>query len=409
MTQPKLDLIITLPFYNEEKSLPLLLESLLKSSKGILNYGLVLINHLSTDNSLQIIESYRSKFCQVHVVDEDYPIHCGGVPRNRGIKYSISLAESLDYDVPIATIDCDTEVSPEFGQEIIDHITSYDIIVFPERYKQNCLLEWVGLQANQDTAAQALIGVNWLRYQVLWSLIFSGITETRGPGGYAMLPSTFKRLGHKQPVDANNLPVTGENNRLGILANNFGLKVYASPYLTLVDPRREISSLGSNATKGYGLNKDRAEIFKLARSSGSYPSLSTQEWEEYLKKGIWRTVRMVLIRAICYRHLEALRDWMIYGIWQKIIDLTDSYIKDNPPTTEELEVVGSAYYTTMFDHITQSLNQEEQSSFIQFIKSSLPVSSDLINWSKNNSLILPPQNGLINDLTQKYEHCYSGN
>jgi cellulose synthase/poly-beta-1,6-N-acetylglucosamine synthase-like glycosyltransferase len=249
------DLIIVIPFFNEAKRLPALLQSLYTSaSKFCLKYHLILVNHNSTDNSIEILDHFKNYFYKISIEYEDFPIHCGGKPRSRGLTQAVKLVNLLyrDKKIPIATVDADVIVSIFFGKETIDQLKSgYDIVVFCERYNQKELLDYIfTYQKNQKLSLRSFIGMNWFRYQILWALILFGIKETRG-SGYAMLSSTLQKLKHFQPLDIKGEPITGENNRLGIIANSKALKVYASPYYSQLHPRRELESCLDVETKEY--------------------------------------------------------------------------------------------------------------------------------------------------------------
>ncbi len=396
----KCDIFIVIPFFNEQARLPEILDSILESAKDKFKVHVVLVNHQSTDNSVEIAKRYSSNFFKFQIIEETIPIPCGGQPRNTGLKEAIKQAEEFydDNSIPIATLDADVIVSINFIPEIIEKLnTGFDIVSFSERYNPKELVDFVDSQLQKDLSIRYFIGLNWIRYQVLWGLIDAGVKETRGPGGYAMRASTLKDLGHKQPFDANGQPVTGENNRLGIIANRKKLKVYCSNYYSQVHPRREIVSCTNITQKGYSKNKDNAEVFKLAREVESYPILSEEQLSNYLINGIKRTIRMVLIRAVAYDKLDDINHWFTHPIWHQLIAQSKEFVKQNHPTEETLEVIGNGFYNDLFSSVVSQIGDSEFEGFVDFIIHKIPNNQVLINWIKDNSLIIDPDPEFINN------------
>lgn len=395
----KCDIFIVIPFFNEHARLPEILDSILESAKDKLKVHAVLVNHRSTDNSVEIAKRYSNKFFNFQIIEETIPIPCGGQPRNSGLKEAIKLAEDLysDNSIPIATLDADVIVSINFIPEIIEKLNnSFDIVTFSERYNSKELVNFVDSQLQKELSIRNLIGLNWIRYQVLWGLIEAGAKETRGPGGYAMRASTLKELGHKQPFDTNGQPITGENNRLGIIANRKKLKVYCSNFYSQVHPRREIVSCTNITQKGYSKNKDNAEVFKLAREVESYPVLSEEQLSNYLINGIKRTIRMVLIRAIAYSKLDDINHWFANPVWTQLITQSKEFVKQNHPTEETLEITGNGFYNELFSFVVSQVGDKKFEDFVDFIANKIPDNQKLGQWIKDSSLTINPDPEFIN-------------
>lgn len=395
----KCDIFIVIPFFNEQARLPEILDSLIESASNKFKVHAVLVNHRSTDNSVEIAQRYSDKFFKFTLIEETIPVPCGGQPRNTGLKEAIKLAEELynDNSIPIATLDADVIVSINFVPEIIEKLNAgFDIVSFSERYNSRELINFVDSQIQKELSIRNFIGLNWIRYQVLWGLIKAGIRETRGPGGYAMRASTLKELGHKQPFDTNGQPVTGENNRLGIIANRKKLKVYCSDYYSQVHPRREIVSCTNITQKGYSKNKDNAEVFKLAREVESNPILSEEQLNNYLISGIKRTIRMVLIRAVAYDKLNDINHWFIHPVWHQLIAHSQEFVKQSHPTEEVLEVIGNGFYNDLFSFVVSQVEDKSFEDFVNFIANKIPDSQKLVNWIKDSSLIIDPDPEFIN-------------
>lgn len=394
----KCDIVVVVPFFNEQQRLLEILDSIAISAGNKFKVHLVMVNHQSTDDSVKIVKEFSSQFFKLDIIEENFPIHCGGQPRSTGIKKAIELAENyyLDDLIPIATLDADVIVSINFISEIIDKLNNgYEIVSFCERYNSTEFLKFINTQKNIDLAIKSFVGLNWLRYQILWGLISSGIKETRGPGGYAMRAKTLKRLEHKQPFDFEGQPVTGENNRLGIIAHRNKLNVYSSPYYSQVHPRREIVSCNNISQKGYSKNNRNAEVFKLARELDNYPILTEDQILNYLTSGIKRAIRMILIRAVAYDKLNATKKWFDHPVWHQIIELSIQYVDQHKPSKEILEVVGSGFYNDMFNFVVSKIDDAEFENFIKYMENKIPDTADLNVWINDQSLIINPDKTFI--------------
>ena len=211
-----------------------------------------------------------------------------------------------------------------------------------------------------------------------------------------MKANTLKELGHKQPFDANGQPVTGENNRLGIIANRKNLKVYCSNYYSQVHPRREIVSCTNITQKGYSNNKDNAEVFKLAREVKNYPILSEEQLDNYLTNGIKRAIRMVLIRAVAYDKLNDINHWFIHPVWHQLITQSQEFVKQSHPTEEVLEVIGNGFYNDLFSFVVSQVEEKYLEEFVNFIANKIPNTQKLVDWIKDGSLTIDPDPEFIN-------------
>lgn len=396
----KCDIIIVIPFFNEENRLPEILGSIENSAINKYKVHMVMVNHRSTDNSVSTVNKYADKFYKLDIIEENYPIHCGGQPRSTGIKEAIRLAEKYyqDDSIPVATLDADVIVSKNFIPEIINKLgEGFDVVSFCERYNSRELFNFIEKQINQDSCTRSFVGMNWMRYQVLWGLINIEIKETRGPGGYAMKAGTLKKLNHKQPFDKDGKPITGENNRLGILASRKKLKVYSSPYFSQVHPRREIRSCTNINQKGYEKYRENAEVFKLAREQVDYPILTGEQVENYLTNGIKRTVRMVVIRAVAYQKLNKIKGWFGQPVWRKIIRLAQQYVSRMKPSPKVLEVIGNGFYNEMFESIDEKIGKDKWESLITYLEKKIPKTKKLKNWANDSSFIIKPDRGFISN------------
>lgn len=407
------DLIIAVPFFNEEARLKGFLDSIFISQKSQ-KVLLVMANHQSSDKSVEVASLYKDKFAKLEILEETSPLKCGGIPRHTALEAAINVADTYQttygLEIPIATIDCDVKVSDSFISDIIRFLNyGYDVVTFPERYDESELLKWAESQDQQtiNQATRALIGLNYIRYDFLWALILSGIIETRGPGGYAMFAKTWKKLDHKQPLDQGGNPVTGENNQLGIRANRLGLKVISSVHHNIVHPRREFKSALGGQTKGYSTSSSGSEIFALARETVEMPILSESEWVNYLTTGIKRAIRMVLIRAVAFDKVDQLEWWFKSNYtWKKLLDTVNDLIIDKKYERKELDIVGSWVYKEIFREAELSLDDNEMLSLVGQIDSGIPTINELRQWANDGRTILPPSDKIITSLESKFREYY---
>jgi len=115
----KFNLSIVIPVYNAEKVINKCLDSLI-SQKTDYEYQIILVNDGSTDNSLNIIKDYESKYKNVFVIDQSN----GGasIARNRGIR-----SASGDY---IGFVDSDDWVTEDYIEKLLNRAykTNADIV-----------------------------------------------------------------------------------------------------------------------------------------------------------------------------------------------------------------------------------------------------------------------------------------
>lgn len=115
----KFNLSIVIPVYNAEKVIKKCLDSLI-SQKTDYKYQIILVNDGSTDNSLNIIKDYESKYKNVFVIDQSN----GGasIARNRGIR-----SASGDY---IGFVDSDDWVTEDYIEKLLSraYATNADIV-----------------------------------------------------------------------------------------------------------------------------------------------------------------------------------------------------------------------------------------------------------------------------------------
>ncbi len=407
-------IFIIVPAYNEERYIGFILKSLLDAgSYGNFSLNLVLVNHRSEDKTVEVGLRYKNGFDSFKVIEENSKLRCGGQPRNTGFKYVLNLLDSelgnSKDNAIISTVDADVFVHKMFFQEIVSAINrNFELVSFCERNNPTELIKWVNSQKSRKSSLMLIVGSAWIRFQVVWSLTLSGIKETRGSGGYAMHVQTFKKIGHFQPFDDEGNPVTGENNRFGIVANRMGINHYVSPFVSLASIRREIFFLGKkDENKGYKLNNNKSEVFSLAREEFPGELDLDKNNDEYLKMVLRRMIRMILIRGIAFNKLENLYWLWDLPVWAEIIGLAESFIKLRSIKQRDLEIIGHGIYNEMFDYVSKNLPRRELDSFFEYLVSLIPDSRYLDQWINQSKEIILPDNFLIKGLREKFLQTYS--
>lgn len=385
------DVVIVIPFFDEQELIERLLDSLARN-KGAERSLLIGVDHKSSDRSVEIMQAFSRRFAQILIVGERSDIRCGGVPRSKGFKRALEIVKNKSV-VPIATIDADSTVSPHFISEIIKMVPyQADVLGFPVRHNQMILQQWAASQRTslqRKTVHHALIGLDFIKYQLAYTLALHGAVETRGPAGYAISSAVLRKLRHVQPLNSLGQPVTGENNQLGIRAHREGYRLKMSQYVNSVSPRREFFTLNSSQEKKYGKDSSGAEIFTLARGS-DFPQLSTRRWELYLRNGVRQSVAALLTRAYAYGILEKFYYVFDDSHWEEIINIYQNIASSHKPTRRERDILGSAIYKKNFGRVVRTIKPKKFNLFCQRIEEMIPPEPSLMRWSQSRKLMIKP-------------------
>lgn len=385
-------IILVVPIYNEASHLDVLLESLRSCGSYTKKTCFVAIDHGSTDLSRDIIMSYAGLFRECHILNEPSSIRSVGIPRSRGFKFGLSIANRMSNDSKtncvIASIDCDSRVSSEFLGEIGLSVPKLcDVLVFPSKSDPIILQNWATIQTNdaKDIAIRSLFGLEWLKFHLHSALMKSGAFETRAPGGYAMTPLVLEKLKHEQPLDDSGMPISGESNRLGIMAHRLSLRMKSSPYVTLNHPRREIQAALSAETKGNHLNTRGDEIFIVQRSAQTLPLLEPNEWKKYLEGGTRRAIAMFLMRTISYGCFNLVEPFFSeHPTWKELLSCSEEYFVQCNPPLEETAVIGSAIFRRIINHATKTVGIEAFKHFVDHVIAQIPENSHLLFWGPSS-------------------------
>ncbi|SFL66527.1 Glycosyltransferases involved in cell wall biogenesis [Methanobrevibacter olleyae] len=126
---------VVIPLHNGEKYLRECLDSLVNQTLGIENIEVILVDDLSTDNSVEIINEYTSKYPSIKLIQHTTNLGCGPA-RNTGLDHTHS-----DY---ITYLDCDDYISSnayERALEIFKNDDDIDLVIYKwEEFNENGLL-----------------------------------------------------------------------------------------------------------------------------------------------------------------------------------------------------------------------------------------------------------------------------
>ena len=118
MRQEQIYLSIIIPIYNTAKYLPACLDSILKQTND--EVEIICINDGSTDSSLKILEKYKAKSNNFHIINQE----------NKGIGYSRNKGLSIAKGKYILFIDSDDWVNENLLSTIFDYTKKTDCDIF---------------------------------------------------------------------------------------------------------------------------------------------------------------------------------------------------------------------------------------------------------------------------------------
>lgn len=384
-------MFLVVPFRTEEAFLPALMRSLAVNHCDLGRVGLIGVDHNSTDQSACIFRQLSSEFGYSEVIDEDYAVPCVGVPRKRGLDaahHYATLPTRTDPHVAIGSVDCDAVVNEHFLSDALGFASAGQsgLLVYPSRHVQQPLID---IATAQDSSARALalrvvLGTEWLKFQLRELLYSIGANETRGSSGYFLAPRTYEALGgHRQPFNEEGQPISGESNRLGIMAAALGIPARVSRYLTLTSPRRFVKAILQNSgVQGYLRDRNNAKLYTPSEALETMPRLTSSQWAGFYRTAILGALGMLLTRAVCYhqtQHLRALFPESL--VWPRLVQGFCSYFNTRA-ADQDCPPVGSGCFQDAFETALDQVTSREIESLTEFVDSRIPPDHRLMAWSR---------------------------
>lgn len=382
--------ILVVPFHNEALNIPTFISSL-RRNRDIDQLYLLGVDHNSTDNSVQVLHNATNDIGTVGIIKETSTVASAGIPRSKGISLGASFAENerrSGRKIIIGSIDIDTKVSPDFLSEAERFLGGKeDFLVFPTRNDQNILLQCTQSQDNeaQKESMRALIGIEWLKFQLRGFLLKSGAIETRGSGGYFFtLEGYNKAQGHHQVFSREGTMITGESNAIGIRARRNKASMEISNSVQTASPRRLLSSI----TKGldeYSESK-AGKSFIRTENTDQLPILSSDEWKKYFDKILYGALRTFVIKAIAYDVADDVKRFFPQtSSISHLIDTCVNLYRHTDFQFDERDAIGSAPYLEMFSKAVATLGNERFNEVLDMLTFSIPKTEQLQEWAQADS------------------------
>lgn len=388
-------IVLVLPFYNEEQAIGTFIDSLRSNFTSPEKLYLLGVNHRSNDNSERVLKKLTRDYTTTAIIHESRNIASVGIPRQAGIKTALELANrNSQQKLVIGSIDADSIVSPYFLEEANKFLENHqDFLIFPTRNNQNQFFECI--QKQHDAAAsgwaiRTLIGIDWLKYQFRALLLRNGAVETRGSGGYFFtLEGYTKAQGHRPVYSADGTIVTGESNAIGIRAKRHGATVAVSPYLNIANPRRIFKSL-TTSDQGYALTAS-GKTYEAVRNNQEFPFLQSQEWESHYQALMHGAIRTFVIKAIASEIVPKLQSILLIPELYELIEAMFSiYQRTVFVSDDEKDAIGSKTYISLFEQAYERIGTDKQFSIINQVNLSIPDNNELLSWARDTSSIIHP-------------------
>lgn len=387
------EVILVIPFYNEEQILPGFIQSLRTNPTPADKIYIIGVNHRSKDNSEQALVRASSGYGTIAIVREEQEIASVGIPRQRGLETALELTETTTRKIVIGSIDADSKVSSHFLEEAEYFLkTDFDFLLFPTRNDQQQFLYCVAVQENDESANLALltlVGIDWLKHQLRALLLESGAIETRGSGGYFFTREGYdKAHGHKPVYSADGTIVTGESNAVGIRAKRSGATALVSPYLNTASPRRIFKSLRVNKG-GYELTSS-GKTFETVSNNQTLPVLETHQWRQQFNSMLYGAIRTFVIKATAYEVIPKLQNNILVPDLKELLFSVQKMYTLIAFKDDEQDAIGSRAYISLFERAYGGLGEEKQKALLQKIEAFIPNLAVLQEWADNTSLVIEP-------------------
>lgn len=387
----KSQIILAVPFYNEEKSLPGFIQAIRKNPTASDRVYIVGVNHRSKDSSEQVFLEATSGYGTIAIVHEKQEIASVGIPRQLGLETALALAKSATKKTVIGSIDTDSRVSSHFLPEAEHFIdTNHDFLLFPTRNDQKQFLECVDLQTSVEAvqgALYTLVGIDWLKYQLRALLLEAGAIETRGSGGYFFTTEGYSKAhGHKPVYSTDGTIVTGESNAVGIRAKRAGATALISPYINTASPRRIFKSLRT-AKEGYLLTSS-GKTFEVVGSNQAFPVLETEEWQQHFNTMLYGAVRTFVIKTLAYEVVPEIRACVFIPELQELLSIAFEAYSQTSFVGDERDAIGSNAYISLFEQSYEILGKNKQDALLGKVAGLMPDNDTLREWANDESPVI---------------------
>ncbi len=384
-------IILVVPFHNEEQILPSFLQSLKSNPIAPEKVHVIGVNHRSSDYSEAVFEE-STKGYTTTVVREGQEIASVGIPRQKGLEVALELANNSQRKTIIGSIDTDSTVSPHFLLEADSFLESdKDFLLFPTRNDQQQFLDCANIQESsqrRNLAINTLIGIDWLKYQLRALLLQAGAIETRGSGGYFFTTDGYSKAhGHKPVYSAEGTIVTGESNAVGIRAKRNGATALVSPYHNTASPRRIFKSL-RNSSEGYVVEK-AGKTFDVVGNNQDLPALSESEWERNYQTMLYGAIRTFAIKAVAYEVVPQLQPIVLISGFDELMETMNALYVSTPFSGDERDAIGSKTYISIFEQAFSGLGRNRQRDLSTQFNQVIPNERELVAWASSESLIIP--------------------
>lgn len=115
---------VIIPVYNSEKYINQCIDSVLDQTYN--NIELILINDGSTDNSLEILKKYKSKFSQIKIINQN----------NSGVSYSRNIGLKTATGDYIMFIDSDDIIIKNYIEQMMEYLQKNNLDIIKSSYKK---------------------------------------------------------------------------------------------------------------------------------------------------------------------------------------------------------------------------------------------------------------------------------
>lgn len=160
---------LIIPCFNASKFLYSMLDSVENQTFGIHNIEVIIVYDTnSTDNSLDILYSFKRKYDHVKLIKFDNPLHTAGLPRNEGLKYVTS-----DY---VIFLDSDDTLEYDAIEVLYNTIVEYEVDIVKSNF--SLLVNGEKIKLNSTSDSPIIIKphskeLSQITDDIIWASIYS--------------------------------------------------------------------------------------------------------------------------------------------------------------------------------------------------------------------------------------------